>query len=46
MTSFDFDVIGESPRKALPNVQKPPAPNPAGEKQPEKAEQKPREKAA
>lgn len=32
MTSFDFDVIGDTPPKPLPNVQKPPAVKPAGEK--------------
>jgi hypothetical protein len=46
MTSFDFDVIGDSPRKSLPNVQKPPAEQKPAEKPPEKAAQKPREKAA
>lgn len=46
MTSFDFDVIGESPRKDLPNVQKPPAEQKPAEKLPEKAEMKAREKAA
>ncbi|WP_374369762.1 hypothetical protein [Dongia sp.] len=32
MTSFDFDVIGDTPRKPLPNVQKPPAEKASGEK--------------
>lgn len=52
MTRFDFDVIGDSPRKTLPNVQKPPAQDPAAgqnppaDSQPQKAEKKMQEKAA
>ena len=49
MTSFDFDVIGESPRKDLPNVQKPPAvekPSVVAEKPLEKVAAPARDKAA
>jgi hypothetical protein len=31
MTSFDFDVISDTPREPLPNVQKPPAEKKDGE---------------
>jgi len=40
MTSFDFDVIGDTPPKTPQNVQKPPAPPPAAEPE------KPRENRA
>jgi hypothetical protein len=41
MTRFDFDVIGDTPERPLPNVQKPPAEKAAGENPAQSLAEKP-----